>query len=270
MRLHPVVDWLEEFVFLPLVVLLAQVDQEKSRLGSQKHPIIEKLNILGGPVVCFSDSHSKTDFLPLLQPLQHLVRRVDFCLPLLLGCCVGIRLGLVLHQICELSVHKLLVFLSELSCDDLNVSDRIDFVLYVHNVRVLEGTQHVHDAIDSSDVGEERVAKTSALGRSLDKPGNVADLEPGVNDALGVVGLKQPVEPLVRHIHTSLVGVDGTEGEVLSGDGAFRERVVQRRLAHVGQPDDSNLEPVGEATESPGSQPFCRLFLLGRHFGVSP
>ena len=51
----------------------------------------------------------------------------------------------------------------------------------------------------------------------------------------------EPVEAIVGDVHARGVGIDGAEGEVLGGDGAVRQGVVQRGLADVGHTDEADL-----------------------------
>ncbi len=60
------------------------------------------------------------------------------------------------------------------------------------------------------DVGQESVAKTSSLGRTLDEPSDVHHLEIWVHDALGLVFVHEPVEALVRHVDARLLRREGS------------------------------------------------------------
>ena len=50
------------------------------------------------------------------------------------------------------------------------------------DVGVIECAEHVDDAINGADVGEEGISKTGALGSTLDEAGDVDDLEPLVQN----------------------------------------------------------------------------------------
>lgn len=55
---------------------------------------------------------------------------------------------------------------AQLRVDDLHVVHGVDAVLDVRDVGVLEGAQHVEDAVDGRDVAQERVAQALALRRA--------------------------------------------------------------------------------------------------------
>ena len=57
----------------------------------------------------------------------------------------------------------------------------IDPALDVGDVAVLEAAQHVDDRIDLADVGEELVAEPFALGGAADQPGDVDELDLGLD-----------------------------------------------------------------------------------------
>jgi len=62
-------------------------------------------------------------------------------------------------QIGKPPIDGLDVLLAELVGDDFDVGHGIDTVLDVHDIRILKGTHHVHNTINSPDVGQERVAQ---------------------------------------------------------------------------------------------------------------
>src|SRR3546814_10592699 len=65
----------------------------------------------------------------------------------------------------------------QLGIDRLDVGDRVDPVVDVDDVVVLEAAHHVGDRIDLADVGEELVAKALAAGRARDEPCDVRSEE---------------------------------------------------------------------------------------------
>lgn len=52
------------------------------------------------------------------------------------------------------------VFEAELGVNDLHITRRVDIALDVDDVRVVEGTDHLEDAIYGTYMGQEGIAKT--------------------------------------------------------------------------------------------------------------
>ena len=72
---------------------------------------------------------------------------------------------------------------------------------HVDDVLVCKSPDHVKNAVDRSNVGQEGVAEPSALCGALDEAGNISDREDSWDDALGLVGLHQVVEAVVGDGH---------------------------------------------------------------------
>jgi hypothetical protein len=72
----------------------------------------------------------------------------------------------------------------QLGLDRLGVGDRIDLVVDVLDVVVLEAAQHMDDRIDFADVAEELVAQPFALRCAAHQPGDVDEAELGRDDLL--------------------------------------------------------------------------------------
>src|SRR5207237_501838 len=74
----------------------------------------------------------------------------------------------------------------QLGLDDLDVARRIDGVLDVHDVRVLEGADDVEDGVGLANVGQELVAEALALRRAAHQSRDVDDFEVGVDRLLAL------------------------------------------------------------------------------------
>jgi len=149
------------------------------------------------------------------------------------------RLGLLAQAVHAVLQH-LGVGQDELGLDDLDVAHGVHVAVHVHHVVVLEAAHHVQDGLGLADVGQELVAKTLALARALDQPGDVGELHRGPDHLLRVGQPGQGVHARVRHGHDGLVGFDGAEGVV----GGLRvlspgESVEQRGFSDVGEADDA-------------------------------
>ena len=123
-------------------------------------------------------------------------------------------------------------------------------------------TTEMEDGITSLDVAKESVAQTLALRRPLDQTGDVGHVQKGWDFAGRLVVLHKEVEPGIGDGDSTLVGVDGAEGEVLGRrDGCLGEDIEEGRLAHVGEAHDADLQ-VG--AQSPQEDHLLLLYLLLR------
>jgi hypothetical protein len=99
----------------------------------------------------------------------------------------------------------------------------------------------VQDRVGLADVREELVAEPLALVGAAHQPGDVVKLDHLVDDGIGADRLGHPVEPVVRHPHHRHVRLERGEGVVRGRSARAGERVEQRGLARVRQPDDADL-----------------------------
>ena len=104
---------------------------------------------------------------------------------------------------------------------------------------ILEAAHDVRDRIGLADVGEELVAEALALRRAGDEPRDVDELDGRGNHLLRLRDRRERGEPRVGHFDDADVRLDRAERIVLRGDARLGQRVEQRRLADVGQPDDA-------------------------------
>ena len=95
------------------------------------------------------------------------------------------------------------------------------------------------DGVGLPDVGQELVAQARALAGALDETGDVHELDDRRGLLVGLVHLRQLVQPLVGDGHHAHVGVDGAEGIVGALRAGVGDGVEQRRFAHVGQAHDT-------------------------------
>ena len=90
------------------------------------------------------------------------------------------------------------------------------------------------------DVQGELLASLSRQLGSLHEPRDVHELHGGWNDLLGVDHLGQDAEPTVGNGHDSDIGFDRGEGIVRGIDLILCQGREQRRLANVGQTNDTD------------------------------
>jgi hypothetical protein len=134
----------------------------------------------------------------------------------------------------------------QLELEDLEV---VKGVGAAHDVLVLEGPQHQADGIDLADAGQEPVSQTLARRRPGDESGDVDELDARGHDLLALAHLGQGQETGVGDLGDADVGLGGRERMGRHRRRASGQRVEQRRLAGVGQPDEPQalhfLEPTG-------------------------
>ena len=160
-----------------------------------------------------------------------------------------IALGRPTHLV-ELLLRRVQIGQGEFHLDDPQVLQRIR---RAGHVGVGEGPQHEHDGVHLADPGQELVAQALPLGCPLDQPPDISELHAGWHDLARGAHLGQPVQTIIGHLGHADVRVRGGEG-VRSGQRATPgQGVVQRRLARVGQANESeplHLGPPG-SVESP-------------------
>ena len=107
------------------------------------------------------------------------------------------------------------------------------------DVRVVEAAHDMNDGVRAADVREEFVAEALALARTLHEARDVHELDNGGREFLGVVHLREIIEPLVRYGDDADVRVDGAERVVRGFRARVRQCVEQRAFPNVGKPHDA-------------------------------
>ncbi len=133
----------------------------------------------------------------------------------------------------------------QLDVDGLDVGGRVDVVGDVDDVVILEATHHVRDGVGLTDVGQELVAQTFALGSASDQTRDVDEFHGGRNHLLRLDDLGQRIQARVRHRHDTGVRLDGAEGEVLGVNARLGQCIEESGLADVRQADDAAIETHG-------------------------
>ena len=175
--------------------------------------------------------------LALAQRLQHGLQHGQGRLGLLVA-----ALGLLL-QVVDAALDRIEVGQQQFGLDRLGVGDRIDPVLDVGDVGILEAAQDVDDRVHLADVAEELVAQALAPAGAAHQAGDVDELQLRRHQ-LGRFGQHgAAVEPLVGDGDPADVRLDGAEGIVgRFGRRGRGQRVEEGRLADVRQADDAALE----------------------------
>ena len=121
--------------------------------------------------------------------------------------------GLLL-VVLERLLSELDVLDAQLLVDDLKIANGVNVTLDVNDLGIVEAADDLEDGVDGANVGQERVSETSAGGCAAGQTSNVVDGQVSRHLRLGLVLLAQPVEALIGHDDTGLLGVDGGIGEV--------------------------------------------------------
>lgn len=162
--------------------------------------------LLGAPL-------AGTDILARLQVFQDLSSGGLFFLELLHLQGLTTTASLLLEGI-EGLLNKLDILDAQLLADDVQVTSRVDITLNVNDLGIIEAANHLEDGIDSANVRQERVTKTSTSRGTAGQTGNIIDGQVGGNLGLGLVVVAKPIEPVIGDDNTGLLGVDGGIGEI--------------------------------------------------------
>lgn len=136
---------------------------------------VEELHLLVVPCLVFDELACSYILFTLLDDLVFLLVSL---------------LVLSLQQLLEIffeSFDVLQVFGTQFTINDLDVSDRVYVSFFVDHLFVRESAHHMVDAVDSIDVRQERVTKTSTVTCSLDEPSDVCHSQLCLHSRLGFV-----------------------------------------------------------------------------------
>src|SRR6478736_2483696 len=147
---------------------------------------------------------------------------------------------------------------AEFGLNRANVGNRVDSVLHVHHVLVLEAAHHMSHRVDFANVRQELVAQAFTLGRAAHQAGNVHEANAGQDLLVGVVHLGERTDALVRHCHDADVRLDRAEREIRRFRLGVRQRVEQSAFADIRQTDDST------------GKTHCALSLMSRPASCKP
>ena len=95
------------------------------------------------------------------------------------------------------------------------------------------------DGVGTADVLQKLVAEARSLTGSLHQTGDIHKFDDGRGLFIGLVHLRQLVQPLIWHGHHAHVGFDGAEGVVGALGTGVGDGVEQSGLTHIGQPHDT-------------------------------
>jgi hypothetical protein len=136
--------------------------------------------------------------------------------------CGGLVLSQLLHlqrlsttsrlllQILERLLDEFDILNPQLLADDSQVTDGVNVTLDVNDLSIVETSNDLENGVDSTNMGQEGVTKTSTSGGTAGQTGNIIDGQIGRNLGLGLVVLTQPVKSLIRNDDLGLLRVNGS------------------------------------------------------------
>ena len=110
----------------------------------------------------------------------------------------------------------------------------------MHDIRIREVAHDLTDGVAGTDVGQKLVAKALSLTGALDQARDVNELDRRRYDARRAHDIGKPLQAIVRHVHDAHIGIDSRKGIVGRKTTLFGKCRKQGRLAHVGQPHDTD------------------------------
>jgi hypothetical protein len=206
------------------VVAIEDIDE---RLGGEQVELAQ----VGG--VELRPRGTPEDGFPFFQDLLGLLVRLE------LGGVALLDLDLLLEAR-DRVLQGLQVGQDQLGVDRLHVGGGVDLSVHVDDVGIVEGPHDLRDRVRLTDIREELVAQPLAFRGTLHDSRDVHEGHGRRKDPLGGEDLGETLEPRVRQIHHTHVRLDGRERVVRRDDGAAGQCIEEGRLAHVGQPHDSD------------------------------
>ena len=175
--------------------------------------------------------------LAFAQQHQRAVDEVE----LLLGVLV-VALGL-LGEVVDALLEAVEIGEHQLGLDGLDIGQRRDLAFDMGDVGILKAAHHMRDRIDLADGGEELVAEAFALGGAAHQARDIDEGQPRRDDLRRLGDFGQFVEPWIRHRDLADIRLDGAERIIRRlRRSRLGQRVEQRRLADIGQSDDTAFE----------------------------
>ena len=158
-----------------------------------------------------------------------------------LGSLVASGLGLLLDFLYAL-LYGLEVFDEQFGVDDLLVAHGIDSAVDMGYIVVVETAQHVDNGVGLAYVGQELVAETLPLAGTFDKAGDVDNLNGCGHHGARLAHLDEARQTVVGHGDDAHIGLDCAEREIGALGLCVRQAVEKRRLADIGQSDDTTFQ----------------------------
>ena len=108
-------------------------------------------------------------------------------------------------------VHRLEIGQSQFYVYGLYIAGRVDPVVDVDDIRILETADHMDQDSDLADRGQEAVSQPLALRGTRDQTGDINEFDCSRDNPFGGNQFDDPVEPLVRYADHADIRIDGAE-----------------------------------------------------------
>ena len=170
-----------------------------------------------------------TGILSLFQHIFVCLQYRCFYLGLLITCS-GSLLGLG-----QTALNGLEVFQLQLCINDFLVADGIDSTIHMGDIIILETAQYMDNRICLTDVSQELVSQSFALGSTFYQTRYIYNLAGGGNDASRMNQLCQFGESFIGNGNDTHIGFDCTEREIGCLCLGTAQTVEQSGFTHIGQ-----------------------------------
>ena len=175
--------------------------------------------------------------LALAQKHQRAVDEVELLFRLfVVALCLLGQVVDALFQAVEVGEHQF-------GLDGLDIGQRCDLAFDMGDVGILKTPHHMRDRIDLADGGEKLVAEALAFRGAAHQTRDIDKGQARRNDLRGFGNFSQFVESRIGHRDLADIRLDGAERIIRRLRGRrLGQRVEQRRLADIGQSDDTAFE----------------------------
>ena len=143
------------------------------------------------------------------------------------------------HRLRDTTLNHFQISEDQFEVDRLDIAQRIDAPVNVHNVIILKTAHDMHDRVHLTDIREKLVAEALAFGSALNQTGDIDKLNDSRHDLLCIVHLREHVQALIRHRDNSDIGIDCAERIVCRLGSRLSQRVEQSAFSDIRESDNS-------------------------------
>ena len=173
---------------------------------------------------------------PFLQRIEYLFKHRQIELRLLDPCLRELR------RLDLLLVDTLQIRQTQLRIDDIHITDRIDRAFYVRDISILEATDDMRDGIRLTDMREELISQTLALGGARYEAGDIDETSERRRRLLRLEHLRQIIDAMIRDLYDAHIRLDGAERKIRRFCSGFCDGIEQRALPYIRKADNADLQ----------------------------